>query len=266
MTALSTAGDRRGTIQSVDRAARILMALGNSPRLGVTEISDRLGIAKATVHGLLRTLEQRELIEQEPETGKYRLGAAMLQLGNSFLDNHELRARSLMWAGSLAMRVGEAVRVGVMNGNTVLIVHHVFRPDNSMQILEVGASIPWHACALGKAVVAFVSPARRTALLGADLSPLTGRTMTEPSLLRISLERVSTLGIAVEDQEAVVGEAEIASPVFDHRGQPAGAIGVVGPVERLLPDGPAPALVAAVKEAGRGLSRDMGAGRFAARG
>ena len=54
------------------------------------------------------------------------------------------------------MRVGEAVRVGVLNGNTVLIVHHVFRPDNSVQILEVGASIPWHACALGKAVVAFV--------------------------------------------------------------------------------------------------------------
>ena len=167
-----------------------------------------------------------------------------------------------MWAGSLATRVGEAVRVGVMNGETVLIVHHVFRPDNSVQILEVGASIPWHACALGKAVVAFVSPARRTALLGADLSPLTGRTMTEPSLLRAALEDVSTLGVAVEDQEAVVGEAEIASPVFDHRGDPAGAIGVVGPVERLLPDGPAPALIAAVREAGRGLSRDMGAGRL----
>ena len=67
-------GDRRGTIQSVDRAARILRVLGSSPRLGVTEISDRLGLAKATVHGLLRTLEQQELVEQDPETGKYRLG------------------------------------------------------------------------------------------------------------------------------------------------------------------------------------------------
>jgi DNA-binding IclR family transcriptional regulator len=266
VTRLSAAGDRRGTIQSVDRAARILKELGNSPRLGVTEISDRLGIAKATVHGLLRTLGQQELVEQESESGKYRLGAAMLQLGNSFLDSHELRARSLMWAGSLAIRVGEAVRVGVMNGETVLIVHHVFRPDNSVQILEVGASIPWHACALGKAVVAFVPSARRNALLSAGLSPLTGRTLTEPSILRSELEAISTLGVAVEDQEAVVGEAEIASPVFDHRGDPAGAIGVVGPVERLLPDGPAPALIAAVREAGRGLSRDMGAGRFAARG
>ncbi len=90
--------------------------------------------------------------------------------------------------------------------------------------------------------------------------------MTDPQLLRAALDGISAMGVAVEDQEAVVGEAEIASPVFDHRGDPAGAIGIVGPVERLLPDGPAMTLVGAVKEAARGLSRDMGAGRFAARG
>jgi DNA-binding IclR family transcriptional regulator len=101
VTALFAAGDRRGTIQSVDRAARILKVLGSSPRLGVTEISDQLGIAKATVHGLLRTLEQQELVEQDADNGKYRLGAAMLQLGNSFLDNHEL-ARSLPDVGRFA--------------------------------------------------------------------------------------------------------------------------------------------------------------------
>ena len=152
---MSATGERRGTIQSVDRAARILKALGSgSSRLGVTEVADRLGLAKGTVYGLLRTLEAQELVEQDPESGKYRLGPAMLQLGNAFLDNHELRGRSLLWADSLASRVGEAVRVGVLHGPNVLIVHHVFRPDNSVQILEVGASIPWHACALGKAIVA----------------------------------------------------------------------------------------------------------------
>ena len=172
---MTTNGQRRGTIQSVDRAARILKALGRSPQLGVTELSDRLAIAKATVHGLLRTLEGQDLVRQDPESGKYRLGAAMLQLGSSFLDNHELRARSLLWAGSLAARSGEAVRVGVLNGETVLIVHHVFRPDDSVQILEVGASIPWHACALGKAIAAYAPAAQRTALLVGDLHPLTGR-------------------------------------------------------------------------------------------
>lgn len=257
----------RGIIQSVDRAARILKALGSgTTRLGVTELSERLGIAKGTVHGLLRTLERQEFVEQDAETGKYRLGPAMLQLGNAFLDAHELRSRSLLWADSLAGRVTESVRVGVLNGPSVLIVHHVFRPDDSVQILEVGASIPWNASALGKAMVAFVEPDRRAALLRGEHPRLTGSTITDPRALKVALDRVRAAGYAYEDQEGIVGEAEIAAPIFDHRGAPAGAIGVVGPVERLLPEGPDELLVGAVKQAARSLSRELGAGRSAARG
>ncbi len=265
---MSSEGERRGTIQSVERAARILKALGRgSSRLGVTEISERLGLAKGTAYGLLRTLEAQGMVEQDPETDKYRLGAAMLQLGNAYLDNHELRGRSLLWADSLASRLGEAVRVGVLNDATVLIVHHVFRPDNSVQILEVGSSIPWYACALGRAIVAYLGEDEVATMLGeGPFEPLTGRTLVDPVALEAALIEVATRGIAVEDQEAIVGEAEIAAPVFDHRGHPVGSIGVVGPVERLHPDGASASLVTAVKETARGLSRDMGAGRLAVRG
>jgi DNA-binding IclR family transcriptional regulator len=254
-------------IQSVDRAARILKELGSgSPRLGVTELSARLGIAKGTVHGLLRTLETQELVEQDPETGKYKLGPAMLQLGNAFLDNHELRSRSLLWADSLATRVGEAVRVGIVNGPSVLVVHHVFRPDDSVQILEVGASIPWHASALGRAIVAFLEPVRQRRLLEGPFERLTGRTTTDPKELKKLLTEAQRRGVSVEDQEAIVGEAEIAAPVFDHREHAIGAIGVVGPEERVMPEGvPDPDVIAAVREIARGLSRDMGAGRRSAR-
>ncbi len=265
---MSEPGERRGTIQSVERAARILKALGRgSSRLGVTEISERLGLAKGTAYGLLRTLEAQGMVEQDHETDKYRLGPAMLQLGNAFLDNHELRGRSLLWADSLASRVGESVRVGVLNGSTVLVVHHVFRPDNSVQILEVGASIPWHACALGRAIVAYLGEDEIAAMLAqGPFEPLTGRTLGDAGSLETALIEVATRGIAVEEQEAIVGEAEIAAPVFDHLGRPVGAIGVVGPVERLHPDGATASIVTAVKETARGLSRDMGAGRLAARG
>jgi len=253
-------------IQSVRRAAGILKELGSgTPRLGVTELAERLGLAKATVYGLLRTLESEELVERDAESGKYRLGPAMLQLGNAFLDNHELRARSLLWADSLATKVHELVRVGVLNGRNVLIVHHVFRPDNSVQILEVGASIPWHACALGKAIVAYLDADRQGELTAGDLLRLTGKTITDPRVLEGVLEHALRSGFAVEDEEAVVGEAEIAAPVFDHLGEPIGAISVAGPVERLLPDGPRPDVVSAVKHIARGLSRDMGAGRLRAR-
>jgi DNA-binding IclR family transcriptional regulator len=253
-------------IRSVDRAARILKELAiGAPRLGVTELSDRLAIAKATVYGLLRTLEEQELVEQDAETGKYKLGPAILQLGNAYLDDHRLRSRSLLWADSLATRTGETVRVGVLTGRSVLVVHHVFRPDDSVQILEVGASIPWHACALGRAIVAYLDRAHQASLLEGAHERLTGRTLVDPAALQAAIAAVATEGVAVEDQEAIVGEAEIAAAVFDHQGAVVGSVGVVGPVERLLPDGPKSDLLAAVKETGRGLSRDMGAGRRGAR-
>ncbi len=249
-------------IQSVHRAALILNELGSArPRLGVTELAERLGLAKATVYGLVRALELEGLVERDAETGKYRLGPALLQLGNAFLDNHEIRARSLLWAESLATRTGEAVRVGVPNGANVLIVHHVFRPDNSVQILEVGAAIPWHASALGKAIVANREAQERRTYLDRPLSALTGRTITDPVELGRSLERIAREGFAVDDEEGIIGEAEVAAAVFDHRGVAVGAIGVAGGVERVLPDGrPSTPVVAAVREAARGLSRDLGAG------
>jgi DNA-binding IclR family transcriptional regulator len=255
-------------IQSVRRAAAILRELGaGHPRLGVTELAERLGMAKATVYGLLRSLEADALVERDAETGKYRLGPALLQLGNAFLDGHELRARSLLWADSLASRTSEAVRVGVPNGWSVLIVHHVFRPDNSVQILEVGAAIPWHASALGKAVAAYRDDPALTELLNGPLPRLTGRTIVDARLLRRALHEVRRRGVALEDQEAILGEAEVAAPVFDRADHPVGAIGVAGPVERLLPEAAARAdVVAAVKEAARGLSRDLGGGRRFARG
>src|SRR5438874_53470 len=100
-------------IQSVDRAARILKALAGGPgRLGVSELSSRLGLAKGTVHGLLRTLQDHGLVEQHADSDKYQLGPALLELSNRFLDLNELRSRSLAWSELLAVRAEESVRVG----------------------------------------------------------------------------------------------------------------------------------------------------------
>jgi DNA-binding IclR family transcriptional regulator len=249
-------------IQSVERAASILTALGSgTPRLGVTEIADRVGLAKPTVYGLLRTLEKHDLVAQDPDTGKYSLGPGVLQLGNAFLDGSELRARSLLWAESLAQRAGEAVWVATLSGSRVIVLHHVFRPDNTVQILEVGAAIPWHACALGHAIAASLPQTACARLLAADLTPLTGRTKTTRVALGRALAQVRKHGYAIEDQEATVGDAGIAAPIVNREGTVAGAIGVVGPAERLLAVAVRDDLARAVTESARSISRDLGAGR-----
>jgi len=153
------AGKRRSSIQSIDRATAILKALASGPRrLGVSELAERLGLARPTVHGLLQTLQSHGFVEQDPYSDKYQLGPGLLQLGYSYLDLNELRARSIAHADHLASRTGAAVRVGVMHGSSVVVVHHVFRPDAAFGVLEVGIQLPLHASALGKAILAFSPP------------------------------------------------------------------------------------------------------------
>jgi DNA-binding IclR family transcriptional regulator len=250
-------------IQSVDRAARILRALAaGSGRLGVSELSDRLGLAKGTVHGLLRTLHDHGLVEQDADSDKYQLGPQLLQLSNRYLDLNELRARSLAWSELLATRAGEAVRIGVPHGNGVLVVHHVFRPDTSLQILEVGAVLPMHATALGKVVLAHLAEPERNDVLDAGLPKLTGRTISTLPALERELDAVRKRGYAVEREEAVLGEVGIAAPIFGRNGAVVGGIGVAGPSERLNGRARETKVATVVGEAARSISRDLGAQRW----
>jgi DNA-binding IclR family transcriptional regulator len=252
-------------IQSVDRAIRILKALSAGPgRLGVSELSDRLGLAKGTVHGLLRTLQDHGLVEQHADSDKYQLGPQLLQLSTRYLDLSELRSRSLAWSELLASRAQEAVRVGVTHGDGVLVVHHVFRPDATLQILEVGSVLPLHATALGKAVLAFVDPQFRRDLLEDDLPRLTGQTLCTPTALTRELDATRERGYAVEKEEAVLGEAGVAAPIFDRNADAVGAVGIAGPRERVLARGSERRIANAVIEAARGISRDLGAPRWPA--
>jgi DNA-binding IclR family transcriptional regulator len=255
---------RRGTIQSVDRAARILKALAGGPRrLGVSELADRLEMSRPTVHGLLQTLQAHGFVEQDRDSDKYQLGAGLLQLGNSYLDLNELRGRSIVHAERLAQRTHAAVRVGVLHGASVVVVHHVFRPDTTFQVLEVGAQLPAHASALGKAILAYADAKIVDDLLAEAPPKLTARTLS-PAALRAELADVRERGIARERDEAVLGESSVAAPIFDHSDHAVGAIGVVGDTELILPRGPAKGVIAGVVEAARGVSRELGARRWPA--
>lgn len=255
-------GRTKGTIQSVDRAARILRALASGPRrLGVSELSDRLGITRPTVHGLLQTLQAHGFVEQDRESEKYQLGPGLLHLGNSYLDLNELRGRSIVQAERLAERTSASVRVGVMHGPSVVVVHHVFRPDATFQVLEVGAELPVHASALGKAILAYAPRELVNDLVAEGLPKLTGRTLAAKAL-RAELKAVRETAIARERDEAVLGESSLAGTIFDRSGAAVGAIAVVGETETIMPRGPSKGLRAAVGDAARGISRELGARRW----
>lgn len=253
-----------GSVQSIERAAAILRLLARgSGRLGVGEISTSLGLAKGTTHGILKTLQDVGFVEQDKASGKYQLGATLLHLGTSYLDVNELRSRAINWADALASRSGEAVRIGTPLDGKVLVVHHVFRPDDSLQTLDTGTLLPVHATALGKVLLAYDSGVQAE-LAGATLERFTRRTLVTPAAMRRSIAETRDQGWAVEAEEYTPGQASIAAPIRGYGGYVVGAISIAGSVERLTASvGRAEStLVTLVQNAARAISRDLGAGRW----
>ncbi|AKG41871.1 IclR family transcriptional regulator [Streptomyces xiamenensis] len=251
------------TIQSLERAAAVLRLLaGGERRLGLSDIASSIGLAKATTHGLLRTLQQEGFVEQDASSGKYQLGAELLRLGNSYLDVHELRARALVWTDDLARSSGESAYVGVLHQRGVLIVHHVFRPDDSRQVLEVGAMQPLHSTALGKVLAAY-DPVAHNEAVEAGFAAITDRTVVDPVAFDRDLDTIRARGWAGDVGETWDGVASVAAPILDRRRMPVGAVGITGAVERMQEDGELrPRLIAAVRDCARSVSRDLGSGRF----
>jgi DNA-binding IclR family transcriptional regulator len=249
-------------IQSIDRAIRVLTALQGARRMSLSDLAARLELAPSTTHGIVRSLVEHGMVIQERGSNRYQLGPAVLRLGNVYLDTLELRSKAIPWAEDLARRTGCAVRTGVLLVDDVVIIQHEPRPDGSRQMPEVGIVIPVHASALGKALLAFL-PEDAERVAQSELRSMTGETITAPDALREQLDDVRRSGVAVEQDEAVLGESGLASPVFDSWGGVVGAIGIVIPSGQLPTGQPADHDARdVIRETARALSRELGAGAW----
>lgn len=226
-----------GSIQSIERAAAVLRLLASTDRpLGLAELATALDLPRPTVHGILRTLREVEFVHQDEAGSSYLLGAALRSLGRGGLDPHDLRARAMNWADSLAGSAGLAVHLGVAAGGSVRLVHHVFRPDGSPQRLRTGEEQPLHATAPGKCLLAF-APVATPPLRSLELQRWTGRTCTTLAALEAHLALARRRGWAADAGEYEAGAGGAAAPLRASGGIVVGALSVVGPVEELFGTG-----------------------------
>lgn len=222
------------TLHTVERAIAVLSTLAqNSREMGVTEIAATLNVYPSVVSRLLATLKKHRLVRQNPQTLKYLLGTGILELSVAVMDSIDLTMVSRPALEELGRLTNETVCLVVIDGAHGVCLQRVDSPHGVGIRSRVGWREPLHACAVGKALLAYL-PDNDVDRIIADfgLPPRTPNTIVDPDAFREHLKEVRLRGYAVDDEEAEIGIRCIGAPVFNHMGQPVAAVGISGPAFR----------------------------------
>jgi IclR family acetate operon transcriptional repressor len=245
-------------IQSVQRAAAILRCFTRTDsELSVTALSQELGLHKSTVSRLLTTLQAEGFVEQNPETGKYHLGLALVTLAGIVLERIDLRQVAHPYLQALAQQSQETVNIVVLAGQECINVDGVASPRPIQYIGRIGRRTPPHCTSAGKVLLAYALPAEREAILPAQLARFTPQTVVDHTQLARQLDQIRQQGYALNHGEHQEGVSALAGPVYDHTGRVVAAVTVSGPTYRLGEE-KIETLVAAVQETTRQISTHLG--------
>ncbi|MGY1581889.1 IclR family transcriptional regulator [Streptomyces sp. MN13] len=246
-------------VQSVDRAVSVLEILARHGEAGVTEIADELEVHKSTAFRLLGVLENRGLVAQAKDRGKYYLGAGVLRLAGAAAVRLDISQEGVPVCRELADELGETVNIAVLDDDAAVNIMQARGTASVTAQNWLGRRTPLHATSSGKVLFAHMPPTLREGLLARPLPRFTDRTVTGASMLRGELEAVVEQGYGVTVEELELGLAAVAAPVRAHDGKVIAAISVSGPVYRLNADR-LPELAKRTVAAGAELSRRMGYG------
>ncbi|MDO4572835.1 MAG: IclR family transcriptional regulator [Clostridia bacterium] len=220
------------TIQSVDRAIMVLRCFDRGEKLGITEISRRLGLHKSTAFGLVNTLAENKLLEQDPETGRYFLGIGLFRLSaNVQIGIRELGAP---FVKRLVEHTGETVNLVVRDESYVVYIEKLESPHSMRICTRIGQRLPMYCTAVGKAMLAWLPPEEAAAILdSARMTAYTENTITTRAALRTELQKIRDDGYAIDDEELELGLVCVAVPIRDAAGRPVAALSVSGPKQRM---------------------------------
>lgn len=225
-------------VQSVDRALSILEVLSDyNEGLGVTEISDKIGLHKSTVYRLLSTLIYKGYVVQDSKSNKYRISLKLFELGNKRVENMDILSVSKTYTEELMKSVNEVVHLVIREGNEIVYIDKV-EADNIIQMVStIGDRSPLYCTSVGKAILAQL-PDEEVEKVWKDsnIKKLTENTITDLDDMKKELEMIREKGYAVDNEENEIGVRCIGAPVFNRFGKVEGAISISGPTFRITMD------------------------------
>ena len=221
-------------LSSVANSIRLLKAFTDDEyELGVSSLAKRLGLAKSTVHRLASTLIKDDMLEQDRETGKYRLGLALFELGARVRRKMNVFNEAQFALKDLVEKTGETAHLTVLDHASVLFLYKVESRQAIRMKSVLGARVPAHSSADGKALLAYQTNEMIQSIAVDGLAAITPKTIVDLNMLMADLAQVRARGYALDDEETEIGLRAIAAPIRDNAGEVVAAISVAGPIQRM---------------------------------
>ena len=224
-------------VKTVVKALETIEALSkdsNNRGFGVSELSRKLGIGKSTIHRILETLTYFKYVEQNQETGKYKLSWGLFYVGQVVPRQNQLGNIDTQILEELSNRCEETVNVGVRVGKEAVIISKYDKSTHLKAGPEIGGREPAHATSLGKILIHELDQAKlKEVLITETLERFTPNTITKIDDLIKELEIIRQQGFAVDNEEFCLGLTCVAMPIRDYTGTIIAALSVSAPSLRM---------------------------------
>jgi IclR family KDG regulon transcriptional repressor len=226
------------SVQSVDRALLIIDYLKeNANGLGITELANRLDLAKSTVHRLLTSLRNKGYVTQDLATEKYQLGLKFVELGSLVTQSLEIRKIAAPFMRQLVEETGETAHLVTLEEGEIIYIEKIESPHTMRMYSLIGKRAPVHCTGAGKAVLAYVDEKKTAQIIKQKgLKKFTENTIVTWKGLMTELEVIRERGYSIDNEEHETGIRCAAAAIFNHHGEVVGGLSIAGPITRMTPE------------------------------
>ncbi|AZO93761.1 IclR family transcriptional regulator [Halocella sp. SP3-1] len=220
-------------VQSLDRALDVIEKLVESNKsMGVTELSDSLGLHKSTVYRLLATLGYRGYVEQD-DYNQYKVGLKLFEIGGLVLNSLDLREQIKPYLKRLREETRETVHLGIMDDTEVVYIDKEETSETIRMYSRIGRRVCAHCTSLGKVILAYSKPKLTDQVIENGLKKYTDKTITDEIEFRKHIKEVFDQGYAIDDEEQRMGIRCIGGPIFNFNRDVIAAFSISAPINRM---------------------------------
>lgn len=215
-----------GCVQSFVRGLSVIRTFDSEhPRLSLTQVAERTGLARATARRFLQTLLNLEYADTDGT--EFWLTPRVLELGHSYLSSLSLPDIAESRLEDLTRRIDESSSMSVLDGTDIVYVSRVPVRRIMTVSITIGTRFPAYATSMGRVMLADLDDAELERFLsGVHFEPITPRTCTSVTALRKELLAVRAQGWSIVDQELEQGLRSVAAPVRGPDGSTVAAVNV----------------------------------------